>query len=395
MSHVDEGRIHAYLDRQLEFAGLDARQEFEAHIAQCTDCATLVERARTSHATAAALLQQSEPIDVGLPPFDLVTARARRGAGSAETRTLVRLRGLAWAASIVVAVGVGWYAQLSLGSGGAGEETLSDSAATLRIVAKAREADSIVPVQAAEARSEVSLLAGPPAVASPDETDVDASAASTMAVAREPKPADRTVVALEERARADQQVAGRGQAGAMAGQEQQSSEVPSRERVERERRRVVDEIAPAQARLALRGADSDRADPPTLVLDRRVAAVTEWLEVERAAAERTLGTAVLAVDGLPLVGFSVPASGLPIVRVKQLLPSGDSLEILQRSANTAGNTPTPLLEGVSERATRRATSGETTVTTSVGDLVVTGRAPIGLDSLRTLLGRLREASRLN
>ncbi len=123
--------------------------------------------------------------------------------------------------------------------------------------------------------------------------------------------------------------------------------------------------------------------------------MTEWLEVERAAAERTLGTAVLAVDGLPLVGFSVPASGLPIVRVKQLLPSGDSLEILQRTANTAGNTPSPLLEGVSERATRRATSGETTVTTSVGDLVVTGRAPIGLDSLRTLLGRLREASRLN
>ena len=395
MLHVDEGRIHAYLDRQLEFAGLDARQELEAHIAQCADCATLVERARSNHATAAALLQRSEPIDIGLPPFDVVTARARRGAGSAETRTIKRLRGLAWAASIVVAVGVGWYAQLSLGSGGASEETLPDSAAKLRIVASTREADSIAPAQATEARSEVSRVAGPPAVASPDETDVDAPAASTMAVTRELEPADRAVVALEEGARVDQQGAKRAQAGAMADQERQRSEVASRDRVERERRRVVDEIAPAQARLALREADSAGVDPPTLVLDSRVATVTEWLEVERATAERTLGAAVLVVDGLPLVGFSVPASGLPIVRVKQLLPSGDSLEILQRSANTTGNTPTPLIEGVSGRAARSATSGETSVTTSVGELVVTGRAAIGADSLTTLLGRLREASRLN
>jgi hypothetical protein len=398
MSHVDEGRIHAYLDQQLEFAGLDARQEFEAHIAQCAECATLVERARASHTTAAALLQRSEPIDVALPPFDVVTARARRGVGFAETRRIVRLRGLAWAASIVVAVGVGWYAQLSLGSGGAGEQTLSDSAATLRMVALTREADSIGPAPATEERSEVPPLAGPSTVASLDETDVDAPATSTVAVAREPEPVDRAVVALAERGRADRTVAERARSGAMAGQESQRSEVTSQDRVERERRRVVDEIAPAQARLAVREAASAGVDQPTLVLDSRAAAVTEWLEVDRSTAERTLGAAVLAVDGLPLVGFSVPASGLPIVRVKQILPSGDSLEILQQRANTAGNTPTPPNEGVSRVAgfaARGATSGETTVTTSVGELVVTGRAAIEPDSLRTLLGRLREASRLN
>ena len=395
MSHVDEGRIHAYLDRQLEFAGLDARQELEAHIAQCTACAALVERARENHATAAALLQQSEPIDVAVPPFDVVTARARRGV-VAETRKIVRLRGLAWAASIVVAVGVGWYAQLSLGSGGAGEQTLSDSAATLRMIASTREADSNSPTQAPEVRSEVSSNAGPPAVASLEETDVDAPAAATTAVTRQPEPADRVVVALEERARADQPVAEREQAGAMAGQERQRSEVASRrDRVERERRRVVDEMAPAQARLAVREADSAGVGRPALVLDNRAAAVTEWLEVDRSTAERTLGATVLAVDGLPLVGFSVPASGLAIVRVRQILPSGDSLEILQQSANTAGDSPTLLIEGVSGFAARGATSGETTVTTSVGELVVTGRAAIGPDSLRTLLDRLREASRLN
>ncbi len=394
MPHVDEGRIHAYLDRQLEFASPDARQELEAHIAQCANCATLVERARTSHASAAALLQRSEPIDVGRPPFDVVTARARRGAGLGATRKIARLRGLAWAASIVVAVGVGWYAQLSLGSGETDEQNLSDAAATPRIVARAREADSIAPTRANEARSQVSRLAGPPVVASPDEAEVDARAASTKAVTRELEPTDRAVVALEEEARADQQVAEQAQTGAMAGQERQRSEVASRDRVERERRRVVDEIAPAQARLAMQEADSAGVDPPTVVLDSRVAAVIEWLEVERASAERTLGVAVLAVDGLPLVGFSVPASGLPIVRVTQILPSGDSLELLQQSANTAGNI-TSLIGGVSGRAARNAASGKITVTTSVGELVVTGRAAIGPDSLRTLLGRLREASRLN
>ena len=395
MSHVDEGRIHAYLDRQLEFAGLAARQELEAHIAQCPACATLVERARASHATAAALLQRSEPIAVGLPPFDVVTARARRGVGFAETRKIVRLRGLAWAASIVVAVGVGWYAQLSLGGGGAGEQTLSDSAATLRMVASAREADSISPTQVTEARSEVSSPAGAPAVTSLDEADADAAAASAVAVTQEPEPVDRAVVALEEQARADLQVAQRAQLETISEQERQGREAASRDRLERERRRVVDELAPTQARLARQDAESAGAGRPALVLDRRAAAVTEWLEVERSTAERTLGAAVLVVDGLPLVGFSVPASGLPIVRVRQILPSGDSLEILQQSASTAANSPTPPIEGVSRFSARGATSGETTVTTSVGELVVTGRAAIGPDSLRALLGRLREASRLN
>ena len=112
MSHVDEGKIHAYLDRQLEFAEPAAREALEAHVAKCADCAALLDDARTLHAEATAVLRMSEPITHDPPPFEVVTARAEGGA-ERRTTTLARMRTLAWAASIVLAVAVGWYARPS------------------------------------------------------------------------------------------------------------------------------------------------------------------------------------------------------------------------------------------------------------------------------------------
>ncbi len=112
MSHVDEGQIHAYLDRQLEFAESAAREALEAHVAECAGCAALLGDASTLHAEATAVLRRSEPIAHDPPPFEVVTARADGNAGR-RTTTLARLRTLAWAASIVLAVAVGWYARPS------------------------------------------------------------------------------------------------------------------------------------------------------------------------------------------------------------------------------------------------------------------------------------------
>ena len=124
MSHVDEGQIHTYLDRQLEFAEAEARERFEAHVSECAECAALVEQERSFHGRAAAVLEQSEPELVEAPAFDHVVARATARSKSASVKKLNRTRSLAWAASIVLAVAVGWYARFSISGPSPSEQAL-------------------------------------------------------------------------------------------------------------------------------------------------------------------------------------------------------------------------------------------------------------------------------
>ncbi len=114
MSHVNEGQIHAYLDRQLEFADQAARERFETHVAECSDCTVLLNEARVVHARAAGMLGDSQPAVADMPSFEAVVTRAsKKSARWATVKKLNRTRALAWAASIVVAVAVGWYARVS------------------------------------------------------------------------------------------------------------------------------------------------------------------------------------------------------------------------------------------------------------------------------------------
>ncbi|MCH8144839.1 MAG: zf-HC2 domain-containing protein, partial [Gemmatimonadetes bacterium] len=113
MSHVNEGQIHAYLDRQLEFADQADRERFETHVAECSDCTVLLEETRAIHARATGMLGDSRPAVADMPSFETVVTRAsERSARWATVKTLNRTRALAWAASIVVAVAVGWYARV-------------------------------------------------------------------------------------------------------------------------------------------------------------------------------------------------------------------------------------------------------------------------------------------
>ncbi len=114
MSHANEGQIHAYLDRQLEFADQAARERFETHVAECSDCTVLLNEVRAIHARATGMLGDSQPAVANMPSFEAVVTRAsERSARWATVRKLNRTRALAWAASIVVAVAVGWYARVS------------------------------------------------------------------------------------------------------------------------------------------------------------------------------------------------------------------------------------------------------------------------------------------
>jgi anti-sigma factor RsiW len=100
MSHVDDGQVHAYLDGELPQA--DAWR-FEAHVAECPACRGRLEEARALITRASELLALAAPPARDIPPF-------RAGDVRPPARPSWRVpQPLAWAASVVLALAVGWY----------------------------------------------------------------------------------------------------------------------------------------------------------------------------------------------------------------------------------------------------------------------------------------------
>ncbi|HEX9486422.1 MAG TPA: zf-HC2 domain-containing protein [Gemmatimonadales bacterium] len=117
MSHVDDGTLHAYLDGELSPA---EAQGVDAHFAQCSACRGRLEEERALITRAGELLALAAPPDREVPPF-------RVGDAKPPTRLWWQVRlGLAWAATVAIALGIGTY----LGRGGEpapGAPTASDT----------------------------------------------------------------------------------------------------------------------------------------------------------------------------------------------------------------------------------------------------------------------------
>lgn len=104
MPHLEDGRLHELLDGELDPAAVG---EIEAHLRGCPECARRLQEARTFLTEADGLVRKLDPpVISGLP-------RPSPGAGlpplAARSR-LLRYRKLAWAASIVLATGLGFSA---------------------------------------------------------------------------------------------------------------------------------------------------------------------------------------------------------------------------------------------------------------------------------------------
>lgn len=107
---------------------------------------------------------------------------------------------------------------------------------------------------------------------------------------------------------------------------------------------------------------------------------TAWRGAGRAEAERRLRRPVVVVAQLPLLGMEVgEVEGTPVVRVRQSLPGGEVLTLVQRGATRARVPP----GGAARRA--GAEAGTSRLTLERGGLVIEASAPIPADSLRALL----------
>ncbi len=394
MSHVNEGQIHAYLDRQLEFADQAARERFETHVAECSDCTVLLNEARAIHARATGMLGDSQPAVADMPSFEAVVTRAsERSARWATVRKLNRTRALAWAASIVVAVAVGWYARVSTTQSPQVERNRFDLDEP--VVALAEDQGAELAGVAGAAKSN---LAGGGQPAAPTPTAPEAA---------------RVPVAP-----ALQQAAGRRAEGApAAGVTGAATEERIRVALPVERQRVVaDELAatrtladsvqtavPAEARRPSRDALAplkrarELAEPNLLAAVEAPAPTDDlrWIAVSREEAEQTIDRRLLLVDGLDVVEISIAATEpRASVRVIQLLPSGDSLEIVQQPTTPEVDRVAGVVEPRFQdaRAEQEAAANEreiSSVSVIRGDVVVEMRGRIPMDSLRVLLSRLR------
>ncbi len=96
VDHVDEAQLHAYLDRDLEFADPAVRQAVGAHIADCSKCSALLKEVRQVYKAANQLLDVATPPARSGPSFEDIVKRAaaRQDNGSeADSQRSRFLRG--------------------------------------------------------------------------------------------------------------------------------------------------------------------------------------------------------------------------------------------------------------------------------------------------------------
>ncbi|MFO8175270.1 MAG: hypothetical protein R6T96_13365 [Longimicrobiales bacterium] len=119
MRHVTDGELHAYLDGALDLLPRGRGEEVREHLASCSVCEERLQDERRIRRKAQGILQGSAPETVDLPPFEDLRIRAeasgdpsRSEPGQERVRGRFRgpLRGipLAWAATVALALGVGW-----------------------------------------------------------------------------------------------------------------------------------------------------------------------------------------------------------------------------------------------------------------------------------------------
>jgi hypothetical protein len=110
--HVDDGLLHAYLDGALDAladagalpAGV-APADVAQHLRTCPHCRALLERERALRDEASALLRDAAAAAVDVPPFESIPGAQPAADGGPLRRALP----FAWAASLAVALGAGWW----------------------------------------------------------------------------------------------------------------------------------------------------------------------------------------------------------------------------------------------------------------------------------------------
>ncbi len=287
MPHVDEGTLHAYLDGELPSA---ERKTLETHFAECASCRTQLAEERALLERASALLGATRPVERPVPPFEQLRPRAPK-------RSPWRVRTpVAWAASIALALGLGYYLH----------EPVAHPAAAIPEQAEEPKTAPTTPTPSRPARNLAPAPAPTVATIPPARRDSAAAAA--------------TVAGAMERARVDSDVAlnrevGKAAAGVLV------IPPPAAQAMTRDSAPTLNE-AILTSSAAARGGRS--ALPST----------TSWPIISRGAARSLLGTEPVGLPGLARKIRRSPANDGTVL-VEQKIDSATTIQIFQQQNATA------------------------------------------------------------
>ncbi|MGD8318866.1 MAG: zf-HC2 domain-containing protein [Gemmatimonadota bacterium] len=434
MSHVDEGTLHAYLDGALDAVlPADEAARVRRHLELCDECAARLEEERALRAEASHILGRAAPETRDLPPFEALLARAAAEPGESGPRVPKgrRLQRLAWAASVVLAVGAGWMLR-SASAPRLGEPARQGAAAstergTTEAPAPALTSGASQEMESEEAGRSTVEDEGPSggvgarqaaagAVAERREELPGASDATTADLAAAPRVAEKeTAVAADTQKAAAPLILEPRPSVAAAGARPAT---PSPERALDSLALVLDSLsfprtaeaaraataqteaksapgafapsppsatqasAPASERAVLPVVDATRRGDTALtgnaatVADQKIGAA--FLATSAEARSPRGETASLAVPGLVVVSVVRLDAGevAGAVRVRQLLASGDTLEIVHLPPGVRPSALPPATDGENQRIVKR----------DDGWLVL--RAPVSRDVLEEMARRL-------
>jgi len=193
MRHLDEGQVQALLDRELDSG---AEREIDDHLRQCPTCASRVEEARRLLREADALIAMLEPPG----PHTRLAAELQRQPRLFRDR-VERYRRLAWAATIVLAVGLGYYG----GSLRRGDGTAVSLPATVQPSPPSAAADRSRVAEPTSAETKVTQTVespsppGPERAREPSVPEVKRAQSAEQPVAPSPSRANDQITSLDQR----------------------------------------------------------------------------------------------------------------------------------------------------------------------------------------------------
>lgn len=285
MSHADEGTLHAYLDGELPSA---ERAALEAHLAGCATCRANLTEERGLRERATAVLGSARSAERPAPPLE----QLRREPQWSPWR--VR-RSFAWAASIALALGIGYYMRSP------SPYAVTPSGETQR-VALDQNRDA--------ATAEDKAPAHPQSQRRPDQRQASRLVDEVVVAPEAPKADSAATLAVRGNALPVTQVSGAAAAPAP---------------------RLADSV-----RLDARAASGALARAePTIVVDgapARPLAPTAWPVINRRLARSILGEEPVGLPGLATRAFRRAPGTDGTVVVEQVLDSSTVIQIFQRPA---------------------------------------------------------------
>lgn len=325
MSHVDEGTLHAYLDGELPPS---ERAAVESHLAQCATCRATLAEERVLLERASALLGSARPVERPAPPFEQLR-QARR-----HSPWRVRMP-LAWAASLALALGLGYYLRNPDGTVTTTPEP--------RTVSVAQDRSVTAPASAQEEKAT-------PTVVRQHTRDRESARASDQLAASAPGVT--------------------GASGAVAMQPSGSV------RTESPARQASPPVALQE--VVVTGTPAPAAPRP------RESAVASWPVIDRGTAAALLGENPVGLPGLPIRKLRLSPGLDRTVLVEQALDSTAVIQVFQRVASVGARSETS--GHARDRADEPGRASR--LARFMGRLRVEIAGPVSPDSLNRLLEQI-------